>query len=85
MPLSSLTVSSLLQKESQNGEHAYEPKLVRHIGGKQDRTEDKKKAIQQTTSPNFNFPTHTHVGFASLYTMQWLRVTLPCTHTWLEV
>lgn len=38
------------------------------------------RKLEQTTSPKFNFSTHTQVVFPSLCTMQWLWVVLPHTH-----
>lgn len=37
------------------------------------------RKLEQTTSPKFNFSTHTQVVFPSLCTMQWLWVVLPHT------
>lgn len=37
------------------------------------------KREQTSTSPKFNFSTHTQVVFPSFCSMQWLRTDLPCS------
>lgn len=65
-----------IKNESQNWEYVHE--LKENYSG----TEGKKIQywkLEQTTSPKFNFSTHTQVVFPSLCTMQWLWVVLPHT------
>lgn len=78
VPLNSVTISlfSKTKARTENMLVRLEKTSQTHWGGKE-RQNWKRK---QTTSPKFNFSTHTRVVFPSLYTLQWLRIHLPCTH-----